>query len=156
MLRVFIGLVAVASALGTVVLLLSDRAPGLVRRLFGDAARSLWARIDADRRAAIEATGATAEPDVVVHVLIWLVVSSLVGLTIWTWRGLAATAIVTALASLALEFGQRRWASTRAFEMSDLVANLVGVGLGTATAAAVIAAWAGVAVLLERRLDGTD
>lgn len=149
-LRIATGVVAVAAALATVALLLSDRAPGLIDATFGDAAHRLWERIDADQRAAISATGATGEPDLFVHVAIWFVVTLLVACAIWTWRGIALAGATAAVASVVLELGQRRWATTRAFELSDMVANFVGVALGVATACGVLWSWDRAARLLSR------
>lgn len=62
-------------ALFNVALMLSDRAPGFLRRTFADTA----GRIAADR---------LPESAAVTRIAVWATATVLMGLTIWTWRGL--------------------------------------------------------------------
>lgn len=153
-LRMFAALAGVGASLVTVALLLSDRAPGLVETAFGDRARRLWERIDASERAQFVTEGELPQTDFVVHVLIWTVVAALVGLAVWSWRGLAVSAVLVATASGLLELAQGRYATTRVVEARDMIANLLGVGLGIALAALCYLVWSMFAALgrsLSRR-----
>lgn len=152
--RSFVGLIGLGAMLTTVALLLSDRAPGVVRMVFGDRVRRLWERIDASERVDLPAASELPSPDFVIHVGIWAVVAGLVGLTVWTWRGLALSALVLAALSALLELAQGRYATTRAVEASDAVGNLVGIGLGTVAAAACYVVWSALAGLARLVSDG--
>ncbi|MEM1332975.1 MAG: hypothetical protein AAGG08_05900 [Actinomycetota bacterium] len=148
--RVLALLLTIVAGLVTVALMWSDRAPGVLRAVFGDAARRLWARVDPERRAAIS-SNELAQPDLVVHVAVWSVVAALVGVTVWWWRRALGAGLVLAGVSVFVEFGQTRWASTRAFEASDVVANLVGVALGTSASIALVVVWMTIAGAFRRR-----
>ena len=150
MLRALVGVVALGAALSTVALLLSDRAPGLLRSLFGDRVLDLWARIDAAQPVDLPQRSDLPPTDFVVHVAIWAVVAALVGLTVWTWRGLVVASSALVTASVALELAQGRWSSTRAVEASDAIANFLGIAAGTVVAAACYLAWSGAAGLVGR------
>jgi len=142
-----------AAVLTTAALLLSDRAPGILRTLFGDHARRLWARIDAGGRvdtAPGSAAAELAQPDFLVHVALWATVTVLAGIAIWTWRGLVLGAAMLAAVSLVLEVAQGRLATTRSVEASDAAGNLVGVAIGTAAAGACYLAWSAGAAGLRR------
>lgn len=124
------------------VVLLSDRAPGLLNRLS--------ARIDAGvSRAAgaagVEVPGAAAaavpRSDFDVHVMIWAVAAVLVGLAMWSWASLATGSAAVLVASATLELAQESYSRTRTFQFEDLVANAVGVGAGTCAVAAFALTW---------------
>ncbi len=151
--RLFFGLMGVGAMLTTVALLLSDRAPGAIEVVFGDRARRLWERIDASERVDLPPASELPSTDFFLHVIIWAVVAGLVGLALWTWRGLVVAAVVLAAASAVLELAQGRYSTTRAVEASDVAANMVGIGLGLAAAGVCFVLWstlAGLARLLGR------
>ncbi len=147
--RGFVGLIGLGAMLTAAALLLSDRAPGLVRMVFGDRARDLWLRIDAAERVNLPPDAQVPSTDFIAHVAIWAVVASLIGLAIWTWRGLALGVVALSAASLLLELAQGRYATTRTVQASDAVANLIGVALGAVVAAACYIAWSGAAALVR-------
>ena len=148
--RLLVGVVGVGAMLATVALLLSDRAPGVLRAVFGERARDLWERIDASDRVDLPPGSELPPTDFLVHVAIWAVVACLVGLAIWTWRGLMVGAVVLAASSALLELAQGRFAETRAVEVRDAVGNLWGIGLGVLVAAACYVAWSLLAALGRR------
>ncbi|MFK7917315.1 MAG: hypothetical protein AB8G14_04490 [Ilumatobacter sp.] len=133
--RVVIGLAAAATALFNVALMLSDRAPGLTKRLFGDFAVRLSARLDASARFGELTDGRTPGNDAIVHIGVWAVAMTLVGLAVWRWTSLAIASLVLFVGSVFVEIGQGRYSSTRAVEMSDVLANGVGVGAGVVVCA---------------------
>jgi hypothetical protein len=113
-------------------LMLSDRAPSALRRIGGDFVRRLFDRIDASERATeVLADPRLPESDAIVHVAVWALAVGLVGLAVWTWRGLLVGAVAVFAASLLVEAAQGRWSDTRAVEASDVRANAAGVALGT-------------------------
>jgi hypothetical protein len=114
----------------TAALLLSDRAPGLMRRVLGSSAERLWARIDAAGAPTALGEEARTRPDFVVHLVIWAVVTVLVALTVWTVWGVVWAMVGTLAASVTLELLQGRWTHSRAVEAVDLVANTTGVLIG--------------------------
>lgn len=152
-LRIFVGLLGVTAMLTTATLLLSDRAPGILRAVFGERAQRLWARIDADNRLDAPAGAVATEvtqTDFVVHVALWTVVAVLAGLAVWTWRGLVIVCIALASASVALELAQGRLATTRAVEATDAAANLVGIAVGATIAGVCYLVWSGAATARRR------
>ncbi len=151
--RLGIGLLSVGAMSAAVALLLSDRAPGALRALFGERARRLWERIDASERVDLPPGSELPSTDFLVHVAIWAVVAGLVGLAVWTWRGLAISAGVLAGASALLELAQGWFADTRAVEASDAVGNLIGIGLGLTAAAGCFIVWSTVAAIVSRSRD---
>jgi hypothetical protein len=113
-------------------LMLSDRAPGALRRVGGDFIRRLFARIDAgDRAAEVLNDPRLPESDAIVHIAVWALAVGLVGLAVWSWRGLVLGAITVFAASLVVEAAQGRWSDTRAVEASDVRANAAGIVFGT-------------------------
>ena len=152
--RIFVGLLGVATMLTTAALLLSDRAPGFLRSTFGDRVRRLWERIDTGDRVELAAGPDVTQPDFMVHVALWAVVTVLVGLTIWTWRGLVFAAAALVLGSLGLELAQGRYAPTRNVEASDALGNILGIALGAAGAALCYLAWSGGAAVVRRLRPG--
>ncbi|BAN00399.1 hypothetical protein [Ilumatobacter coccineus] len=147
--RLFVGLLGFGAILSTVALLLSDRAPGALSSMFGDRARRLWERIDASERVDLPPDSELPATDFLVHMSIWIVVTVLVGLAIWSWRGLALAAITLAVASVALELAQGRYADTRVVEARDAVANLLGIGVGLAVVVGCYLAWSAVASIVR-------
>ena len=149
MIRLLAGLLGLAASLFAVALMLSDRAPGLVDQVFGDATQRLWDRVDASGRADFVTADRVPESDNLVHIAVWAIVMLLVGATVWSWRWLlAATPIVIGLSAV-VEVGQGRWADTRTVEGSDVVANGLGVVLGVTAAALLYLLWSAAASLLR-------
>ena len=123
------------------IILLSDRAPGLFRKVS--------ARIDAGVSRVADATGvgvpgsdvAVPQSDFDVHVVIWAAAALLVGLAAWSWPSLFLASGVVFASSVALELGQRRYTNSRTVQFEDLVANAVGVVCGTAVVAGFALTW---------------
>lgn len=130
--------------------MLSDRAPGLLDRLFDARARRLWARIDASDRADVLTSAGPPEPDTAVHIAVWFGLTLLVALTLWTWRGLLVAGIGAAVFGVAVEWAQRRWSTGRSAEWSDVGADLAGTALGVVAAIVIMGAWSAVAAVVER------
>lgn len=147
-LRIFIGLIGVGALLFNVTLMISDRAPGLTRRLFGDFAQRLADRLDASDTVD---TDRLPGSDALVHIGVWAVATVLVALTVWHWWALVPIAVSVFVASVVVEIGQGRYSSTRAVELSDVLANAVGIGLGTTAAAVCMLGWS----VISRFVRGT-
>ncbi len=131
-------------------LMLSDRAPGAIRSLGGDVVRRLFARIDASGPAAeVLADPRLPESDAIVHVAVWALAVGLIGLAVWTWRGLLVGAIAVLAASLVVEAAQGLWTDTREVETSDVRANAAGVVLGAAAVGACYLAYSAVGGLFR-------
>ncbi len=135
-------------------LMLSDRAPGLSERIFGDFAVRLSDRLNRSDRIGSLTEGSDPGNDVIVHVGVWGLAMMLVGLALWRWSSLIIAALAVFAASLFIEIGQGRYTSSRAVELSDVAANGVGVALGSLAAAGCYVVWstlAGIASGLRRR-----
>ena len=131
-------------------LMISDRAPGLLRRLFGESMQRLSARIDAGARV----TSVASDPrlpasDALVHIAVWALALGLVGVAVWTWRGLGLGAIALFGLSVVIELFQGRFSDTRAVELGDVVANAVGLALGGSAVAVCYLAWSTLARLFS-------
>ena len=150
----FVGLLALGAMLTTAALLLADRAPRVLRSVFGDRARHLWERIDTGDRVDLASRSEVTQPDFMVHVALWTVLTVLVGFTIWTWRGLTIAVGVLAATSFGLELAQGRYATTRNVEASDALANLVGIAAGATAAGSCFLVWSGVAMIIGRSRRG--
>ncbi|NNE10896.1 MAG: VanZ family protein [Ilumatobacter sp.] len=137
------------------VLLLSDRAPDVLRTLFGERARELSRRIDARANIELDPGRTIPDIDVVVHVAMWAGVMFLIGLALWSWRGLPVAMAAVAGSSLAIELAQGRWSRTRAVESEDMIGNVSGVVLGGVSAAACYAVWSAGAALRRRHRPRT-
>ena len=134
--RPLAAVLAAGALLATAALLLSDRAPGLLRRLS--------ARIDAgSSRTAQLASETRPQSDLEIHVLVWAVVTAFVGLSMWSSRSLLASAIAVLVLSVAAEKAQELLTDTRRLEIADLVANVIGVsaGLGAASGLSILFGW---------------
>ncbi len=145
-LRIFIGVIGVGALLFNVVLMISDRAPAITRRMFGGFAQRLADRLDAT--STIEAGGLPGN-DAIVHIGVWAVATTLVALTLWRWSTLIPVAVAVFAASVMVELGQGRYSTSRAVEVSDLLANGVGVGVGISAAALCMLAWSSVSRALR-------
>ena len=146
-LRAFLAVGALAAGSFSVALLLSDRAPGVVRSVLGPRIERLWNRVDLAGPSAELAGEAASQPDLVLHLVIWAVVSVLAVLAVWSWRATPLVAVVVAVGSLVIELGQDVWSDTRAVERSDMAANLLGTGIGVAVAVVVMGLWSAIAAL---------
>ena len=147
-LRAFAALAGVAALLFNTMLMLSDRAPGALRRIGGDFARRLFDRIDANP-ADVLADPRLPESDSIVHIAVWAMAIVLVGWAVWTWIGLAIGAVAVFAASLVVEAAQGRWSDTRAVEISDVRANAVGVLVGAVVVAMCYIAYSAIAGLFR-------
>jgi hypothetical protein len=139
--RAAFGFLTLAGLLFTGALLLSDRAPRLLRAVLGDASERLWARIDAAGAPTAIGQEARARPDFLVHVVVWALVTALAGLAVWSLRGLAVVMAGAFGAGLVLEFLQGRWTRSRAVEFADVVGNATGVVAGGIAALGVMGLW---------------
>lgn len=137
-LRALFGVLGLVAILFNVALMLSDRAPSFLRRVFGDAIVRLSNRIDAAARIPADQI---PETDTAVHVAVWATATLLVGLTVWTWRGLLIASLAVLVASAAVEISQGVYSSSRAVERSDAIANTIGVVLGMLVAASAYVLW---------------
>jgi len=144
---VLFGLLGLGVVLFNVALMLSDRAPGFLRRVFGDAVDRLFERIDAGARIPADQLPGN---DAIVHIAVWATAMALVGLTVWTWRGLVISAVGVLAISVFVEVGQGVYSSSRAVERSDVLANTLGVALGTVAAAMAYLLWSIGSVLFGR------
>lgn len=150
-LRAFVALLGVAALLFNAALMLSDRAPGAMRSIFGDSVRRLSERLDRGGRvSALAADGQLPEGDAIVHIAVWAVAIGLVGLAVWTWIGLVAGAAVVFACSLVVEYLQGRLTDTRAVERSDIAANAAGIMVGAAAVAVCYLVWSGLAIVFAR------
>lgn len=123
------------------VILLSDRAPGLFRRISS--------RIDAGVHRAAGAAGVDVpggsvrvpQSDFDVHVAIWAVAALLVGLAMWSWASLVMGSAAVLVTSAGLELAQSAYTRSRNVQFDDLIANTVGVVAGTCAVAAFSVVW---------------
>ena len=114
-------------------ILLSDRAPGLFRRLS--------ARLDASSlqpvSAQVQPGGRLPETDFMIHVALWALATVLVALAMGSvWSKAVAAGTVLAY-SAALEVAQGVFTSNRSPQRADMVGNALGVAAGLAVAVAV-------------------
>ena len=136
-LPVLLGLGAFAT---NALILLSDRAPGLLRRVS--------ARIDAGVTRAATAAGVDVpgrdvrvpQSDFDVHVAIWAVAAVLVGLASWSWMSLFLGNAAVLVVSLGLEVAQPLF-SSRNVQVGDILGNVVGVVAGTGAVAGFALLW---------------
>jgi hypothetical protein len=134
-LRAFVAIIALGMVLFNVALLLSDRAPKALRMLFGDFAGQLSNRLDSSGQASNALEARNVGSDSLVHLGLWAATTILIGIAVWSWIGLAMSAIVVSGGSLLTEIAQGRYSSTRAVESKDAMFNLLGVAMGTAAVA---------------------
>jgi hypothetical protein len=151
-LRALIGLIGAAAVMSIVALMLSDRAPGVLQSVFGDAVQRLSARLDASQR--LPSTDQLPESDFIVHVGLWAVAAVLVGWTIWSWRGLLLGALTVFTLSVLVEAAQGTYSDTRAVEAGDVAANAVGVGVGAAVVGVCYLVWSLFGALADRLRSG--
>lgn len=144
-LRAFVAIIALGVVLSNVALLLSDRAPNVLRVLFGDFARRLSNRLDSDGQASNALEARNVGNDSLVHFGLWTVATILVGIAVWSWIGLATSSLAISAVSVFTEVAQGRYSSTRAVESKDALFNLLGVATGTAAVALLYLGYSAVA-----------
>ena len=110
--------------------------------MFGATAANLATRFDVEARAMLFFDDGLPESDTLFHIGLWAVVTLLVALTTWTWRGAAMSAASVFVGSVLLEYAQGRFATTRVVELRDINANGVGVILGLVVAGTCMGGWA--------------
>ena len=154
----FVAILGLGAVAFNAALMLSDRAPGVSRRLGGDLIARLSERLDAGGRPArLRSDPRFPASDTLVHIGVWGVAMLLVGLAVWSWRGLAVGAAIVLVVSAVVEVAQDRYTATRTFEVSDIAANAVGVAVGTLAAAGCYLLWSAVAQLFgARRMADTS
>ncbi len=149
-LRYLAGVLGVAALVFNAALMLSDRSPGLTRRVLGGFQRRLSERIDADSPVRLAADGHLSEGDAIVHIGVWAVAIILFGMMVWSWRWLAVSAIGIFAMSIAIELGQGPLSETRSVESGDVMANATGVAVGIAVTACAYLAWSAIAAALPK------
>jgi hypothetical protein len=139
------------------IVLLSDRAPGVIESVSERVDAQLEERAPEARRAARDAVAGTRaeESDVLAHIGLWAAATVLVGLATWSWPSLAVAVVLLVGGSTALELVQEELAPTRITERSDLVANAAGIALGVALVIAVNAA-SGLPARIRRLRESQD
>jgi hypothetical protein len=134
-------LLSLGALAANAVILLSDRAPGLLRRL------SLRIDSGVDRAAnaaGLDVSGRSVrvpQSDFYVHVAIWAIAAVLVGLGMWSWLSLALANGLVFSASVLLELSQAVFTHSRNVQLSDVAGNATGVALGTLAVAAFAGVW---------------
>ena len=134
-------LLALGALGANAVILLSDRAPGLLGRV----ARRIDVGVDrAANAAGIDVPGRNVQvprSDFDVHVAIWAVAGLLVGLAMWSWLSLLLGNGLVFAGSVVLELAQAGYSRSRTVELTDIAGNAVGVALGTLAVATFAALW---------------
>ena len=149
-LRVLALLLSLGGLAANAVILLSDRAPGLLRRV----ARRIDVEVDrAAGAAGVDVPGSAGVPqsDFDVHAVMWCVAAVLVGLATWSWLSLFMAGSTVLASSVVLEMAQGAYSRTRSVQFSDVVGNTLGVMVGTGFVAAFSLAWMAGARLFRRR-----
>ena len=131
-------------AVPTVLLMLSDRAPGWLDRF--------TERLASTSPGATQALRDSPLPDApfLVHVLVWAAAATLVVLIAWSWPSVSVGLVLVVVAGLVVEAAQDLFSRTRNAELRDVVANVVGVGVGTVLGLGI---WAMIAALDRRRAE---
>jgi hypothetical protein len=134
-------LLSLGALAANAVILLSDRAPGVFRKISS--------RIDAGVHRAAGAAGVDVpggsvrvpQSDFDVHVVIWAVAALLVGLAMWSWASLVMASAAVLVASAGLELAQGAYSRSRTVQFEDLLGNTLGVAIGTCAVAAFSLLW---------------
>ncbi len=134
-LRPLDALLALGAMLAGGLLLLSDRAPGLLERLSR--------RIDVDSRVAQVAADTRSQSDFEIHIVLWGLVTVLVGLAMWSNRSLLAAAVTVLVVSGVAERAQGVLTDRRAMQVADLAGNVIGVcaGFGLVSGLSILIGW---------------
>lgn len=119
--------------------MLADRAPGLLRRL------SVRVDVGGSRAAQAAAEAPLPESDFEIHLLVWFAAALLVGLATWSWPSLALAGLSLFAFSVAVEGAQHVLTATRSAQLADVLANAAGVAGGMGLAGAFAVALAGAA-----------
>lgn len=132
-LRWLAGLMAVVVLGANTLIMLSDRAPGLLRRLS--------ARLDVSAMQTVSApvtpVGRLPETDFMIHVVLWALAAVLAAVAMGSlWSRVFSAGVVLAY-SVVLEVAQGVYTSSRSPQRADLVGNAIGVAAGLAVAVAV-------------------
>ena len=134
-------LLALGALGANAVVLLSDRAPGLLGRL----ARRIDVGVDqAANAAGIDVPSRNVRvprSDFDVHVAIWAVAALLVGLAMWSWLSLLLGNGLVFAGSVVLELAQAGYSRSRTVELNDIAGNALGIALGTLAVAVFAALW---------------
>lgn len=132
---------AVAAFAANAVVLLSDRAPGLLRRV----SRRIDAGVDrAANASGIDVPGRRVQvprSDFDVHVAIWAIAAVLVGLAMWSWLSLLVGNALVFGVSVTLELAQAGYTRSRSVQLADVAGNVVGIALGTLAVAGFALVW---------------
>lgn len=126
------GVVSFVMLLLAGVVLMADRAPDLLLPIATDVVEWLWRILEGENAQ----NSSPPDTDFVVHIAMWTLLTLLVAVTVWSWRGLAATAVAMFAMSLVIEKAQGVFSAHRAVEFSDATGNALGVICGTIAAAA--------------------
>ena len=122
-------------------LMLSDRAPTSIRVFLGENARRLSERIDNDVQARAAGEVSLLQGDALVHIAVWSLAATFVGLAIWRWRGLIIGSLGVLVYAIVVELAQGPFSTSRSVEGKDIVFNVVGVASGMLVAAAIFYAY---------------
>jgi hypothetical protein len=135
-LRAWVGVGGLVAVAATGLLMLSDRAPGLLQRVSD--------RIDApgSRVGRLTSLAPLSQSDTDVHIVAWATIMVATGVVVWSWRALPVTALVVFTFSVGVEIAQELFTDVRGFELSDVAANAVGVAVGVGVMIAGHLAWA--------------
>ena len=140
-LRIPVALLGLANVAANGVIMLSDRAPGLLRRLSTSVDAGVVRAATAAGAARAAADARIPQSDVHVHLAVWASAALLVGLAAWSWPSLLVGAGAVFALSAGMEAAQGLYSSTRSVQLADLVANAVGVAAGAGAAALVAVLW---------------
>ena len=139
--RVIPILLSLGSFTVNAVILLSDRAPGVLSRVSS--------RLDAGVHRAAGAAGVDVpggsvqvpQSDFDVHVAIWAVAALLVGLAMWSWASLVVGSAAVLVTSVGLELAQHFYTRSRHVQFEDVMGNTLGVVTGTCAVALFALVW---------------
>lgn len=119
--RVGLGLASVTGLVAALLLSLSDRAPGLL----------YTAALRLDVADEIRFASLGVDPFLIGHFALWAAVAIVTSLALGQWPKMMPAALVALFAlGIVVEEAQRRYTSTRGFELQDVVANGAGLVAG--------------------------
>jgi hypothetical protein len=132
--RALFSMVAALVLAGNTLLMLSDRAPGLLSRLS--------ARLEGSERAPARLVTGTPVPEspATVHIAAWALAMVAVGMAMWSWRSLLISGLTLFAFSALLEPAQELLTDTREMQAGDVASNALGIASG---AVVVLAVWTG-------------
>lgn len=127
------GVTAVAAALGfgvvVIVLSLSDRAPRFVPRIT-DLVLFWGRRFEAAFSINLfDVSSIPGQTDQIGHAMLWGTGMFVLGIVTRRFVPVTATACLLLAASIGVEFAQETWTATRALQVTDALANGVGIGI---------------------------